>query len=64
LGIAGFRLVLIATTTGNVQRALRSKALPQALRGSKPLPPELAVPISPESVEADVTLEHAVPAPL
>ena len=39
-------LILIATTTGNVQRALRPEALPEALRGSKPLPPELAVPIS------------------
>jgi hypothetical protein len=39
-------LILIATTTGNVQRALRSEALPEALRGSKPLPPELVVPMS------------------
>lgn len=39
-------LILIATTTGNVQRALRTEALPQALRGSKPLPPELSVPMS------------------
>ena len=39
-------LILIATTTGNVQRAVRTKALPDALRGSKPLPPELAVPMS------------------
>jgi hypothetical protein len=39
-------LILIATTTGNVQRALRSEALPEPLRGSKPLPPELAVPMS------------------
>jgi Winged helix-turn-helix DNA-binding len=39
-------LILIATTTGNVQRALRPEALPEALRGSKPLPPELAVPMS------------------
>jgi hypothetical protein len=39
-------LILIATTTGNVQRALRTEALPEALRGSKPLPPELAVPMS------------------
>jgi hypothetical protein len=38
-------LILIATTTGNVRRALRSEALPEALRGSKPLPPELAVPM-------------------
>jgi hypothetical protein len=39
-------LILIATTTGNVQRALRADALPEALRGSTPLPPELAVPMS------------------
>ena len=39
-------LILIATTTGNVQRALRTEALPEALRGSKPLPPELVVPMS------------------
>jgi hypothetical protein len=39
-------LILIATTTGNVQRALRPEALPEALRGSNPLPPELAVPMS------------------
>jgi hypothetical protein len=39
-------LILIATTTGNVQRALRTDVLPEALRGSKPLPPELAVPMS------------------
>jgi hypothetical protein len=39
-------LILIATTTGNVQRAVRIEALPKALRGSKPLPPELAVPMS------------------
>lgn len=39
-------LILIATTTGNVQRALRAEALPEALRGSKPLPPELVVPMS------------------
>jgi hypothetical protein len=39
-------LILIATTTGNVQRALRPEMLPEALRGSKPLPPELAVPMS------------------
>jgi hypothetical protein len=39
-------LILIATTTGNVQRALRPKALPDAIRGSQPLPPGLAVPIS------------------
>jgi hypothetical protein len=39
-------LILLATTTGNVQRAMRVEALPDALRGSKPLPPELAVPMS------------------
>lgn len=39
-------LILIATTTGNVQRALRPEALPEALRGSKTLPPELVVPMS------------------
>ena len=39
-------LILIATTTGNVQRALRPGSLPEALRGSKPLPPQLVVPMS------------------
>ena len=39
-------LILIATTTGNVQRALRPGSLPESLRGSKPLPPELVVPMS------------------
>jgi hypothetical protein len=39
-------LILIATTTGNVQRALRPEALAAELRGSKPLPPELVVPMS------------------
>ena len=39
-------LILIATTTGNVQRALRPKGLAEAVRGSKPLPPGLAVPMS------------------
>jgi hypothetical protein len=39
-------LILIATTTGNVQRALRPEALPQALRGSEPLPSGLMVPMS------------------
>jgi hypothetical protein len=43
-------LILIATTTGNVQRALRPESLPEALRGSKPLPPELVVPISRRAV--------------
>jgi hypothetical protein len=39
-------LILIATTTGNVQRALRPEALPADFRGSKPLPQELVVPMS------------------
>jgi hypothetical protein len=39
-------LILIATTTGNVQRAVRREALPEALRGTKPLPPGLVVPMS------------------
>jgi hypothetical protein len=39
-------LILIATTTGNVQRAVRPDALPEVLRGSTPLPPELIVPMS------------------
>ena len=39
-------LILIATTTGNVQRALRPGSLPESLRGSMPLPPELVVPMS------------------
>jgi hypothetical protein len=41
-------LILIATTTGNVQRTLRPgpEVLPDALRGSKPLPPGLVVPMS------------------
>jgi hypothetical protein len=39
-------LILIATTTGNVQRALRPGSLPDPLRGSQPLPPELVVPMS------------------
>jgi hypothetical protein len=39
-------LILIATTTGNVQRAVRTEALPEALRGSEPLPPDMAVPMS------------------
>jgi len=39
-------LILIATTTGNVQRALRPGSLPEALRGSKPLPPDQVVPMS------------------
>jgi hypothetical protein len=39
-------LILVATTTGNVQRAVRPDALPEVLRGSAPLPPELVVPMS------------------
>jgi hypothetical protein len=39
-------LILIATTTGNVQRAVRPDALPEVLRGSTPLPPEMIVPMS------------------
>jgi hypothetical protein len=39
-------LILVATTTGNTQRAASPKALPELLRGSEPLPPELVVPMS------------------
>jgi hypothetical protein len=39
-------LILIATTTGNAQRAARPEALPELLRGSEPLPVELVVPVS------------------
>jgi hypothetical protein len=39
-------LILLATTTGNVQRALRPGLLPEELRGHKPLPPGLVVPMS------------------
>jgi hypothetical protein len=39
-------LILIATTTGNVQRALRPGALPEEYRGRKALPQELVVPMS------------------
>jgi hypothetical protein len=39
-------LILIATTTGNTQRAVRPEALPGSLRGSTPLPSELIVPMS------------------
>jgi hypothetical protein len=39
-------LILIATTTGNVQRAVRPDSLPEVLRGSTPLPPDLIVPMS------------------
>jgi hypothetical protein len=40
------RLILVSTTTGNVQRAVRAEALPEVLRRSTPLPPELIVPMS------------------
>jgi hypothetical protein len=39
-------LILVATTTGNVQRAVLPGALPEVLRGSAPLPAELIVPMS------------------
>jgi hypothetical protein len=39
-------LILIATTTGNVQRALRTGPLSEALRGSTSMPPGLAIPMS------------------
>jgi hypothetical protein len=39
-------LILIAATTGNVQRALRPDALPEAIRGSQTLPPGIVVPMS------------------
>lgn len=39
-------LILVATTTGNVQRALLTDGLPEELRGRKPLPPKLVVPMS------------------
>jgi hypothetical protein len=39
-------LILLATTTGNVQRALRTEGLPVEHRGSNQLPPELVVPMS------------------
>jgi hypothetical protein len=39
-------LILLATTTGNVQRALRPEVLPAGLRGHEPLPPGLVVPVS------------------
>ena len=39
-------LILIASTTGNVQRAVRPNVLPDVLRGSAPLPPEHIVPMS------------------
>lgn len=40
------QLILVATTTGNVQRALRPERLPDAIRGSQPMPPEAVVPMS------------------
>jgi hypothetical protein len=39
-------LILIATTTGNVQRAVRSAPMPATLKGNQPMPAELAVPMS------------------
>jgi len=39
-------LILIATTTGNVQRAVRSAPLPEAIKGNQPMPVGLAVPMS------------------
>ncbi|MFN7816339.1 MAG: hypothetical protein ACK5OQ_08820 [Burkholderiales bacterium] len=39
-------LILIATTTGNVQRALHPAELPQEFRGITSLPPGLVVPMS------------------
>jgi hypothetical protein len=39
-------LILIASTTGNVQRAVRPDVLPEVLRGSEPLPTEHIVPMS------------------
>jgi hypothetical protein len=39
-------LILIATTTGNVQRSVRLGALPKGLRGTQPLPVAMVVPIS------------------
>jgi len=43
-------LILIATTTGNVQRTVRPEGIPAAFRGSKPLPPEMVVPMSRRSI--------------
>ena len=43
-------LILIASTTGNVQRAVRPNVLPDVLRGSAPLPPEHIVPMSRRSI--------------
>ena len=39
-------LIIVATTTGNIQRAARPEALPELLRGSEPLPLEMLVPVS------------------
>jgi hypothetical protein len=39
-------LILIATTTGNVQRAMRNESMPKSLRGRKPVPEDLVVPMS------------------
>ena len=39
-------LILLAATTGNVQRAMRNEALAVEFRGSKQLPPQMAVPVS------------------
>jgi hypothetical protein len=39
-------LIYAAATTGNVQRAVRSDALPGRLRGREAMPPEMIVPIS------------------
>jgi hypothetical protein len=39
-------LIMLATTTGNVQRLLRSGLQSDALRTGEPVPPELLVPMS------------------
>jgi hypothetical protein len=39
-------LIMLATTTGNVQRLLRSGPQSDALRAGEPVPPELLVPMS------------------
>lgn len=39
-------LILIATTTGNVQRTMQAEALPEAFRASQGLPPDMVVPMS------------------
>jgi hypothetical protein len=43
-------LILVATTTGNVQRTVRPEGIPEAFRGSKPLPPEMVVSMSRRSI--------------